>query len=317
MIPAPAIQQVAVIGAGLIGSSWATHFLARGLDVTVTDPAPGAEQRTRDYVERAWPVVTRLGLAPKASPTRLRFVASVAAAVKGAQFVQENGPERIELKTPLFHEIDALVPPEVLIASSTSGLTASALQAGCRHPERCVIGHPFNPPHLIPLVEIVGGRQTSPEAVEAARAFYAHIGKRPIILHKELPGHAANRLQAAIWREAVHLVHEGVLSVSDVDAAVSWGPGLRWGVMGPHLIFHLGGGQGGMEHFLTHLSGPFSRWWNDLGKPELTPELRAALIAGVQAEAAGRSIAELERQRDELLLQLVALRTQADPPSAQ
>jgi len=299
---------VAIVGTGLIGSSWAAFFLARGYRVQATDPAPDAEARLRAYVDRVWPALEQLGCAAGASRERLHFTPDLAAAVRGAEFVQESGPEREDLKVELFRTLDALVPPDVLLASSSSGLTMTALQARCAHPERCVIGHPFNPPHLIPLVEVVGGRATAPETIERAYAYYACLGKRPIRLHKELPGHAANRLQAALWREAVHLVDTGVLSVEDADAAVAWGPGLRWALMGPHLVFHLGGGAGGMEHFLQHLAGPFSRWWEDLGRPELTPELRARLIAGVQAESKGRTIAQLEAERDAALLALLALR---------
>ena len=305
--PSP-VPCIAVVGTGLIGAGWAAFFLSRGCRVQATDPAPGAEARLRDFVARAWPTLERLGCAPGASPDRLRFDADLAAAVAGAEFVQESGPEREDLKVELFRRLDALAAPDVLLASSSSGLAMSVLQAGCAHPGRCVIGHPFNPPHLIPLVEVVGGRATAPEAVERACAFYAGLGKRPIRLHRELPGHAANRLQAALWREAVHLVDTGVLSVADADAAVAWGPGLRWALMGPHLVFHLGGGAGGMEHFLAHLADPFARWWEDLGEPVLTPELRAKLVAGVRAEAGGRPIAELERERDAALVALLALR---------
>jgi 3-hydroxyacyl-CoA dehydrogenase len=307
------IQRVAVVGTGLIGSSWTALFLARGLDVTATDPAPQAGRDLQARLERIWPVLTELGLAPGASTDRLRFTPDLTSAVTGADFVQENGPERAEEKIRIFSELDALLPPEVLLASSTSGLTMSVIQSGCRHPERCVIGHPFNPPHLIPLVEIVGGKRTSPAALERAIAFYTRMGKRTIRLHKEVAGHVANRLQAALWREAVHLVAEGVVSVADVDAAVSWGPGLRWGAMGPNLIFHLGGGPGGMTHFMHHLAAPFSRMWDDLGRPELTPELQAALIRGVQAEAAGRSLEELARERDRVVLGLLALRREIPP----
>ena len=302
------MKRVAVVGAGLIGSSWAALFLARGLDVVATDTAPAAERGLRDYVAAAWPALAQLGLAPGASPDRLRFTTDLAAAVAGVDFVQENGPEREDFKVRMFAELDRLLPVHVILASSSSGLTMSSIQSGCSHPERCVIGHPFNPPHLLPLVELVAGRSTSSETVERADRFYTALGKRTIRLHKEVPGHVANRLQAALWREAVHLVAEGVASVSDVDAAVSWGPGLRWGIMGPHLILHLGGGQGGMAHFMEHLAGPFSRWWEDLGEPVLTPELKARIIQGVLDEAGGRSIAELARQRDEVLLGLLALR---------
>ena len=302
------IRRVAIVGTGLIGSSWAAHFLAHGLDVTATDPRPGAADELKSYVDRVWPVLTQLGLAPGASPSRLRFTAELKSAVTGVDFVQESGPERLEFKTKLFGELDAILPPTVILASSSSGLTMSAIQAGCTHPERCVIGHPFNPPHLIPLVEVVAGQATSPETVERAEKFYTQMGKRTIRLNKEIAGHVANRLQAALWREAVHLVAEGVVSVADVDAAVSCGPGLRWGVMGPNLIFHLGGGQGGMAHFMNHLAGPFSRWWQDLGQPVLSPDIQQMIIRGVEQEAAGRSIVELERQRDQAIIGLLALR---------
>jgi len=188
----------------------------------------------------------------------------------------------------------------------------SAIQVSCAHPERCVIGHPFNPPYLIPLVEVVGGEKTSPDTIRRALEFYAACGKQPIHIRKEVPGHVANRLQAALWREAVHLVAEGIASVAEVDAAVAAGPGLRWGAMGPHLTLHLGGGKGGMQHFMDHLSGPFAGWWADLGNPVLTPELKAAIIKGVAEEAGGRSVDELAQERDRVVMGLLALR-QARP----
>ncbi len=295
-------RTVAIVGAGLIGSSWAAFFLARGFAVVATDPAPGAEEKLRAFVDRAWPALETLGLASGATRDRLRFTADLSAAVREADFIQENGPEVLDAKRALLQAIDAAAKPEALIASSTSGFTMSALQEGCAHPERCVIGHPFNPPHLMPLVEVVGGKATAAAAVDAAMAFYSSLGKRAIRLNREVPGHVANRLQAALWREAVHLVAEGVASVADVDAAVTAGPGARWALMGPNLILHLGGGAGGMHHFMHHLSGPFTTWWKDLGNPELTPELRERLIAGVLEEAKGRSIEDLAAQRDAGLL---------------
>ena len=309
------IRRVGIVGAGLIGSSWAALFLARGLDVVATDPAPDAERKLREYVTRVWPMLTRLGLANGASIQRLRFNADLKAAVGDVDFVQENGPEDVEFKVKLFAELDAVVPAQAILASSSSGLMMSTIQRRCQRPERCVIGHPFNPPHLIPLVEVVGGATTSRETIDRVEAFYTSLGKRTIRLNKEVVGHVANRLQAALWREVVHLVDQGVVSVSDVDTAVSWGPGLRWGVMGPNLLFHLGGGQGGLEHFLNHLSPAFARWWDDLGSPTLTPELRERLIQGVNAEAAGRPITALEAQRDDLLVRLTAARIQAETSS--
>jgi 3-hydroxyacyl-CoA dehydrogenase len=305
------IQRVAVIGTGVIGASWTALFLAKGLDVTATDVAPGAEGRLRQYVDEAWPALKQLGLASDASPARLKFVADLRSAVVGADLVQENGPERIDFKRSLYGELDALLPADAIIASSSSGLTMSEIQSGCpRHPERCVIGHPFNPPHLIPLVEIVGGANTSEDTIRRVTEFYTTLGKRTIRLHKELPGHVANRLQAALWREIAYLIEQGVVSVADADTAVCWGPGLRWGVMGPSLLFHLGGGAGGIEHFFDQFTGPMMAWWKVLGNPQITPELRRVISDGVLEEAGKHSLDELAAHRDEMLLGLLRLRAQ-------
>ncbi|MBB5694948.1 3-hydroxyacyl-CoA dehydrogenase NAD-binding domain-containing protein [Muricoccus pecuniae] len=301
-----AIRRVAVVGAGTIGASWAALFLARGLDVVVTDPAEGAEAFTRRFTAGAWPALEALGaVLPGADPGHLRFEPDLGAALAGAEFVQENGPEREALKTDLFARMDALLPPEVVIASSSSGLLMSRVQSACRHPGRCVIGHPFNPPHLIPLVEVVGGERTDAASVERAMGFYRAVGKHPIRLHKEVPGHVANRLQAALWREAIHLAAEGVASVADIDAAVAQGPGLRWAIFGPHMTFHLGGGGGGMEHFLAHLLGPFEGFWADLGEPRVTPALQRRIVDGVREEAEGLSVEELSARRDRALVALI------------
>jgi 3-hydroxyacyl-CoA dehydrogenase len=306
------IRRVAIVGTGVIGASWTALFLAKGLDVVATDIAPNAEASLKRFVAAAWPALQRLGLAPGASQSRLSFTADLAAAGKGADLVQENGPERIDFKRKLYGQLDELLPPEVIIASSSSGLTMSEIQLGCpSHPERCVIGHPFNPPHLIPLVEIVGGTKTSEDTIRRASEFYTAMGKRTVRLNKEVPGHVANRLQAALAREVYHLVGEGVVSVADADAALCWGPGLRWGIMGQVLLNHLGGGQGGMEHFLQQFTGPLTAWWKVLGTPELTPELQRKLIDGVHAEIGQRSVDDLEAERDEVLLGLIELRTKA------
>jgi 3-hydroxyacyl-CoA dehydrogenase len=303
------IQRIAVVGAGLIGASWTAEFLAKGLDVVVTDVAPDAEARLRSFVDAAWPALETLGLAPGASRDRMRFEADLATAVAGAQLVQENGPERIDFKQKLYGEMDRLLSPTTIIASSSSGLTMSAIQKGCeRHPERCLIAHPFNPPHLVPLVELVGGAATSLATIDRAAAFYDGLGKRTIRLKKEVPGHVANRLAAALFREVAHLVAEDVVSVADVDTAVCWGPGLRWGVMGPVLLYHLGGGPGGIDHFWEQFTGPMTGLWQALGAPELTPELKAKISAGAIAEAAGRPLGALEHQRDDELLGLLAVR---------
>jgi carnitine 3-dehydrogenase len=294
------IRTVTIVGAGSIGASWAALVLARGLDVVATDPAPGAEQRLRDTVQ------ARLEeLEVSVEQDRIRFVSDPAEAVAGADLVLEGGPERLEVKRELFATLDAAAAPDVLLASSSSGLTPSQFQGGCRHPERVLVAHPFNPPHLVPLVEVVGGELTSAEAVDSAMAVMRHLGKQPIRLRRELPGHVANRLQAALWREAYHLVGEGVVSVSDLDLAISSGPGLRWALLGPFATQHLSGGPGGLEHVLEHLGPPMVDWWADLGSPELTPELVATLVAGVQDELGGREEAVMA-VRDQALRELLA-----------
>ena len=307
------IRNITIIGTGVIGASWAALYLAKGLKVVATDIAPNAEAGLKRFVDAAWPALKRLGLAPDASLSKLSFTPDLPGAVKGADLVQENGPERIDFKKKLYGQLDELLPAEVIIASSSSGLTMSEIQSGCSsHPERCVIGHPFNPPHLVPLVEIVGGAKTSEETIERATEFYASIGRRTVRVRRELPGHVANRLQAALSREVYHLVSEGVVSAADVDTALSWGPGLRWGLMGNMLLNHLGGGQGGIQHFLEQFTGPLTAWWKVLGNPVLTPEVQKKLIDSVRAEVGSRSIDELAAERDEMLLGLLELRTKAE-----
>jgi 3-hydroxyacyl-CoA dehydrogenase len=303
------IRRIAIVGTGVIGASWAAQFLARGFDVIATDPAPNAEAALRKYVETAWPAVSALGLAKTASRERLSFTLEMKKAVSDADLVQENGPERPDFKIKLFAEMDEATPPDSIIASSSSGITMSVMQSACKRPERCVIGHPFNPPHMIPLVEVVGGEKTSPETVRRAMEFYASIGKKPIRLRKEVVGHVANRLQAALEREIVYLVHKGVLDVADADTAVCWGPGLRWGIMGPNMLFHLAGGPGGIQHALEHLGGPMAIWWKDLGTLTDWPaESKQTIIDGILQEAGGRSVDRLAQMRDELLLEFVKLR---------
>jgi 3-hydroxyacyl-CoA dehydrogenase len=303
------VKKIAIVGTGVIGASWASEFLAHGFDVVATDPAANAEQNLRKFVDAAWPALTEKGLAKNASRNRLSFSPDMRKAVSDADFVQENGPERPDFKIKLFADIDASTPPDSLIASSSSGITMSVTQSACKHPERCVIGHPFNPPHMVPLVEVVGGSKTSAEAVKRAIEFYGSIGKRPIHVRKEVVGHVANRLQAAVYREVVNLIHQGVVDVADADTAVCWGPGLRWGIMGPSMLFHLGGGEGGIKHFMEHLSGPVASWWKDLGSFTDWPEgSKETIVDGVLKEANGRSIDELAETRDEALLELVKLR---------
>lgn len=295
------VKTVAVIGAGTIGASWAAYFLSRGLAVRASDPAAGAPAR-----------IARMAAGIGADTSKLLFDHDPVVAATGADFVQESAPERYEVKLGLLPAIARAVGPEVPIASSSSGLLVSRLREGCAHPARVLIGHPFNPPHLVPLVEVVSGEGADAAAVEATMAFYHAVGKYPIHIRKEVPGHVANRLQAALWREAVHLVAEGVVSVADADAAISEGPGLRWALMGPTLTFHLAGGDGGIEHFLGHLLPAMQTWWDDLGTPKVDAALMAKLIAGVAEEEAGRDLGMLAARRDRFLAELMALRRKID-----
>src|SRR6202167_3273756 len=307
------IRNVAIVGTGVIGASWAALYLARGLNVVATDPAPNAGANLRRYIDAAWEDLTALGISPNGSREHLRFTLDLKEAVANADLIQENGPERKDFKVKLFADMDAAAPKDSIIASSSYGLTMSVMQSACKYPERCLIGHPFNPPHMVPLVEVVAGAKTSPETVERAIAFYTSIGKKPIHVRKEVVGHVANRLQAALYREIVYLIDQGVLDVADSDVAVCWGPGLRWGLMGPNLLFHLGGGQGGIQHFLGQFTGPLAAWWKDLGKnTDFSPEVKQTIIDGVLKEANRRSIDELERERDTVLLELLATRAKDD-----
>jgi 3-hydroxyacyl-CoA dehydrogenase len=305
------VRRIAIVGTGVIGASWTAQYLARGFDVIATNPNPNAESNLRKYIDAAWKELSTIGLSPGATRDRLTFTSNMNEALSNADLVQENAPERPDFKIKLFAEMDNITPPDSLIASSSSGITMSVIQSDCKHPERCVIGHPFNPPHIIPLVEVVGGNKTSPEAIQHAIAFYASIGKKPIHLRKELPGHAANRLQAALYREVVYLIEQGMLSVEDADAAVSWGPGLRWGVMGPNLLWHIGGGEGGIHHFMEHLMDPLAVMMKNLGNPDVTAKLKQTIIDGVMQEAENRPVEQLAQEENEILLQLINLRNKA------
>jgi 3-hydroxyacyl-CoA dehydrogenase len=303
------IRRIAIVGTGVIGASWAAQYLARGFDVIATDPAPNAETSLRKYIDEAWPALTEIGLSPGASRDRLSFTTNMKEALSQADLVQENGPERPDFKIKLFADMDAATPPDSIIASSSSGITPSVMQSECKHPERILVGHPFNPPHIVPLVEVVGGTKTSPEAIQRAIAFYASIGKKPIHLHKELPGHVGNRLQGALYKEIMYLIQERVLSVSDADDAVSYGSGLRWGVMGPSLQWHLGGGPGGIKHFMEHLMPGLEVIIKSLGTPEITDELKQTIVDGVTQIAGNASVDQLAQKENEELIGLIKLRT--------
>lgn len=297
---------VAALGAGLIGRSWIALFLAAGHDVSVYDPAADAEDSVRAGIESAWPMLRQLGLAVTESPTtELTFFTDAAAAVEGAAFIQESVPERIDIKRELYARIEPALSAEAIVASSASGLTLSELQSGWQDPARLVLGHPFNPPHLIPLVEVMGNNRTAPGVVDASRAFYESIGKVTIEVKREVPGHVANRLQAALWREAIHLVNEGVASVADVDTAIASGPGLRWAVMGPTTLFHLGGDEEGLQTFCDRYTDSFNRWWDDLGDPRLDAATTARLVDGISDAGLADRVRELSALRDERLAQVV------------
>jgi len=302
-------ERVAVLGGGVIGASWTALFLAAGLRVDVFDPADNAEQSIRDYVSNAWPIMQQLGMTDKGNADNLYFNHSAADAVKEAQFIQENVPERLELKHALFTEIEPHLPPNAITASSASGLMVSEMQAGWKDPSRFLLGHPFNPPHLIPLVELLASEKTADGVMEAAEAFYKQVGKVTIRVKREVPAHVANRLQAALWREAIYLVESGVASVEDVDKAVWAGPGLRWAAMGPHALFHLGAGQGGLAEFCNRYKDSFHRWWDDLGDAKLDSETIKKLADGVVEEVDG-DVEKTSAQRDRLITAM--LRATAD-----
>ncbi|MEV6645689.1 3-hydroxyacyl-CoA dehydrogenase NAD-binding domain-containing protein [Amycolatopsis sp. NPDC051371] len=295
-------ETVACVGAGVIGGGWVAHFLARGFRVHAWDPAPDAEAKLRRLVDAAWPALTSLGLADGASRDNLVVAATLAEAVADATFVQESAPEDLPLKQKLLAEIDAVTPAGIVIASSTSGYGMTEMQADAATPGRLVVGHPFNPPYLIPLVEVVGGERTEAWAVERAADFYRRVGKSVITMDREVPGFIANRLQEALWREALHMVAHGEATVEQIDTAITDGPGLRWPVQGPMLTFHLAGGEGGMAHMLDHFGPSLKSPWTRLDAPELTTELRDAVVAGCEAEAGERTIADLVAERDRAII---------------
>lgn len=305
--PPEAVQTVAVVGTGVIGAGWAAHFLRMGYDVVAWDPGSGAAERLAALVEGAWPVLERLGLGPAASPDRLRFAGCLAEAAGGAEFVQESAPEVLDVKVALLAELDAVTPPGVVVASSTSGFMMSDMAARTTAPGRFVVGHPFNPPYLIPLVEIVGGRCTNQGAVAWAEKFYTRAGKVCLTMDREVPGFVGNRLQEALWREALHMIASGQATVQQIDDSITYGPGLRWALMGPMLTFHLGGGQGGMAHMLDHFGPALLQPWTRLAAPELTPQLRDLVVTGVGESVGDVTVQQLERRRDDFLADLLLL----------
>ncbi|MBT5415650.1 MAG: 3-hydroxyacyl-CoA dehydrogenase [Rhodospirillaceae bacterium] len=308
------VSRVAIVGTGTIGASWCTYFLARGMAVAAYDPMAGAEARTRGFVERAWRDLEALGLVRDgAGPDALSFAASLEDAVAEAEFIQENGPEDQAKKGALFAAIDAACPPETIIASSTSALVMSPIQAHCARPERCVNAHPFNPPHLMPLVEVSGGDRTEDEAIAWTMKFYTAIGRVPVRLNREVYGHIANRLQYALYNEAVRIVLDGIANVADVDAAVRNGPGLRWGIQGPFLNYHLAGGEGGLERFYEIFEGRDKGNTDRVARQTLTDEQKRILADGIAEMLAGDdAFAELTARRDRRLVELLRLRARME-----
>lgn len=296
------VSRVGIVGTGVIGSGWSVHFLAQGMDVIAFDPDPGAEDRLNRMIDDAWPLMERLGVKAGASRDRLTFTTRMEDAVAGVDVVQECTPEVLASKVEIFRKMDAATSRDTILLSSTSGISMTGIQSGCVHPERTVVGHPYNPVYLMPLVEVVGGDKTAPEATDWAADFYSTFGKHVIKMKKELPGFIAGRLQEAMWREMLHMVAEGEASVEEIDDAITYGPGLRWAIMGPGMTYHLGGGEKGMAHLLDQF-GPALKWpWSRLVAPELTEELRQRLIAGCDRQADGRSVSELARERDDCLI---------------
>ncbi|MBD3678175.1 MAG: NAD-binding protein [Rhodobacteraceae bacterium] len=300
-------RKVGIVGGGLIGMSWASLFLARGMEVTVVDPDPGTPARLEGFVAAAWPHLRDLGLTQEDTP-RAATVSADLAALKDVEFIQENGPEKIDMKRRIVGQLEEVIAPEVVIASSTSSLKASDIQRDARHPGRILVAHPMNPPHLVPMVELVAGKATTEAALQAAERFYEQMRRVPIRVKKEVPGHLANRLTSALYREAVYLVAEGIADVESVDKAIAYGPGMRWALMGPHLTYHMGGGAGGYRGYLDHLGPTQEERWKALGHPALTDEVKAALVEGVERELDSQDRETLTARRDAALVALARLK---------
>jgi carnitine 3-dehydrogenase len=311
------IKTVGIVGTGVIGSGWAARCLAHGLDVITTDPNPRAEERLWAKVDNAWPALQTLGLMPNADPKRLRFTTDLEEVCQTAHYIQENAPEQEDLKRNLHQEMDALTPPEVVIASSSSGLLPTRIQADCRYPGRIVIGHPFNPVYLLPLVEVLGGQKTLSSSIEKAIAFYRGISMYPLHVRNEIEGYISDRLQEALWREALHLVNDGIATTAEIDDALVYGPGLRWAIMGTCLTFHLAGGDDGMRHMLEQFGPALKLPWTKLEAPELTDSLIERMVTGTQQQAAGQSVTELERLRDDCLIGIMRILRQHNYASGQ
>ena len=301
-ISARDVKRVTTIGAGPIGAGWAAHFLAKGYRVTAYLHSLDEVPAFNEILDTGWISLEGLGLAENASRDRLKITDNLEEAVADAEFVQESAPERLDLKQDLYRKLGEMVPRDVVIASSTSGLTMTEIQADCPTPERTVIGHPFNPPYLLPLVEIVGGKKTSPDSVEWAREFYSAAGKAPLVMKKEIPGFVATRLQEALWREALHMVANGEATPDDIDTALINGPAPRMAVQGQCIAFHVACGEGGMATNLDQFGPALKLPWTRLEAPELTQELRDRMVEGCEEQTSGRHFAEMAAERDRAIV---------------
>lgn len=299
--------KITVVGTGVIGNGWIARFLGQGYDVCATDPVAGAEKKMRAAIEQAWPKLEKVGLAEGASPDRLQFSVNLEEAVHNADFIQENVPEREDLKRRVLTDIDQVAKPEAIIASSTSGIKPSTLQQDCTRPERVIVAHPFNPVYLIPLVEVVGGVETTQSTINIARRVYQSVQMKPLVITHEIEGHIADRLMEAIWRESLHLVNDGVATTEEIDASIVYGPGLRWALMGPFLTLHLAGGDQGMRHMLEQFGPALKLPWTKLVAPELTEDLKKRVVEGCEQQAEGYSVSDLEDRRDQFLIELTSL----------
>ena len=306
------VNTLGLLGTGVIGGGWAARALHFGIDVVASDVNPAMEAWIRGAVDNAAGALSRLTMAPLPPPGRLSFTTDLRVMAQQADFIQENIPEQLELKQRVLAEASRHAAPDVLIASSTSGLMPSDLQRDMHAPERLLVGHPFNPVYLLPLVELVGGARTSDSTLEAAADFYRYIGMYPLRVRREVPGHLTDRLQEALWREILHMVNDGLATTGELDDSIVYGPGLRWAAMGTNMIYHLAGGETGMRHMLRQF-GPCLKWpWTHLEAPELTEQLIDRMVAGTQAQANGRSIRELERLRDDCLVAIQQVLRQYD-----
>ncbi|HVA85501.1 MAG TPA: 3-hydroxyacyl-CoA dehydrogenase NAD-binding domain-containing protein [Candidatus Saccharimonadales bacterium] len=314
--PPNEVRTVAVVGSGVIGIGWILHFLRMGLQVRAYDPAPSARARISEIVAMSWPIMEELGLREGASIDKLVIADTLADAVSTADVVQEAAPEDVAIKAKLFAEIDELAPAHAVLLTSTSGISMTLIQAQCDLPGRTATGHPFNPPYLIPLVEVLGGEKTDPEVVEWTMEFYRTFDKYPVFLEREVPAFIASRLQEAMWREALHMIAAGEATVEMIDDCITEGPGLRWVVTGPMMNFHLAGGPEGMKHVLDHFGPTLKEPWTRLVAPELTDQLREAVIEGCDRESAGRTVDEMVLDRDRAIIAIMKARREAAEAAA-